>query len=110
MEPEDLELLAQDSNNAFCFAVATSIEIAKMMLAKNPNLLTLKGAENIVLLYVAALFGRREMAKKFYDESKSNFSYMKLQNRDDLFFEASIPTCMVSINLFYLFNFTNIHS
>ncbi|KAL5852580.1 hypothetical protein ACOSQ3_007698 [Xanthoceras sorbifolium] len=43
MKPEDSELLAQDGNNAFCFDAATgSIEIAKMILAKNPNLLIRK--------------------------------------------------------------------
>ncbi|KAL5785421.1 hypothetical protein ACOSQ2_007813 [Xanthoceras sorbifolium] len=99
MEPEDLELLAQNGNNAFCFAaVAGSIEIAKMMLAKNANLLTLRGAKNMVPLYMAILFERREMAKFFYDESKSDFSYLTLQDGADLFFE-SINTDLYFITL-----------
>ncbi|KAH7573688.1 hypothetical protein JRO89_XS03G0191800 [Xanthoceras sorbifolium] len=81
IEPEDLKLLAQDENNAFCFDAATgTIEIAKMILAKNPNLLIRKGAKNIALLYMVALFGRREMTKFLYDESKSDFSFLTLQD------------------------------
>ncbi|TXG71910.1 hypothetical protein EZV62_000489 [Acer yangbiense] len=58
MEPDDLKLQDRNGNTAFCFAAAAgSIEIVKLMLDKNLDLLTLRGVDNKVSLYMAALFG-----------------------------------------------------
>ncbi|KAI9194327.1 hypothetical protein LWI28_028234 [Acer negundo] len=66
MEPDDLKLQDSNGNTAFCFAAAAgSLEITKLMLDKTPDLLTLRGADNMLPLYMAALFGRTEMSK-FY--------------------------------------------
>ncbi|KAK1563016.1 hypothetical protein Q3G72_020851 [Acer saccharum] len=75
MEPEDLKLQDRNGNNAFCFATAAgSIEIVKLMLDKNLDLLTLRGADNKVPLYMVALFGRTEMTNFLYDGTESQLT------------------------------------
>ncbi|KAI9196688.1 hypothetical protein LWI28_026111 [Acer negundo] len=96
MEPDDLKLQDRNGNTAFCFAAAAgSIEIVKLMLDKNPDLLTLRGADNKVPLYMAALFGRTEMAKFLYDGTESQLTD---QDEADLFFKC-IDTDLYDIAL-----------
>ncbi|KAI9195955.1 hypothetical protein LWI28_019714 [Acer negundo] len=86
MKPDDLKLQDLNGSTAFCFAAAAgSIEIAKLMLDKNPDLLTLRGAKNMLPLYMAALFGRTEMAKILYDGTES---HLTPQDEADLFFKS----------------------
>ncbi|KAK2646533.1 hypothetical protein Ddye_021728 [Dipteronia dyeriana] len=96
MEPDDLRLQDRKGNTAFCFAAADgSLEIAKLMLHKTPDLPTLRGALNMLPLYMAALFGRTEMTKFLYDETKSHLTDQDLA---DLFFK-SINTDLYDIAL-----------
>ena len=84
MELDDLKLQDRNGNTAFCFAAAAgSIEIMKLMLDKNLDLLTLRGADNKVLLYMAALFGRSKMVKILYDGTESQLTD---QDEASLFF------------------------
>ncbi|KAK0607052.1 hypothetical protein LWI29_008463 [Acer saccharum] len=90
MEPEDLKLQDRNGNTAFCFATAAgSIEIVKLMLDKNLDLLTLRGADNKVPLYMVALFGRTEMANFLYDGTESQLTD---QDEDGLFFTIDMAT------------------
>ncbi|KAK1562208.1 hypothetical protein Q3G72_008100 [Acer saccharum] len=83
MEPDDLKLQDENGNTTFCIAAANgSIEIAKLMLEKNPDLLTLRGADNMVPLYLAALFGRVEMANFSFDGMES---HLTPQDKADIF-------------------------
>ncbi|KAK2646879.1 hypothetical protein Ddye_022074 [Dipteronia dyeriana] len=96
MESDDLKLQDRNGNTAFCFAAAVgSIEIVKLMLDKNPDLLTLRGADNKVPLYMAALFGKTEMAKFLYDSTESQLTD---QVEADLFFKC-INTYLYDIAL-----------
>ncbi|KAK0606640.1 hypothetical protein LWI29_001963 [Acer saccharum] len=86
MELDDLNLQDIKGNTAFCFAAATgSIEIAKLMLDKNPDLLTLRCAGNMVPIYMAALFGRMEMTKFLYDGTGSHLTQ---EDEAQLFFKC----------------------
>ncbi|KAK0607867.1 hypothetical protein LWI29_021739 [Acer saccharum] len=86
MEPDDLKLQDRNGNTAFCIAAAVgSLEIAKLMLDKTPNLLTLRGAANVLPLFMAALFGKTEMTKFLYDETKFHLTDQDLA---DLFFKS----------------------
>ncbi|XP_044497675.1 ankyrin repeat-containing protein NPR4-like [Mangifera indica] len=71
MEPEELTLQDENGNSAFCFAAAVgAIQIAKIMLMKNPRLLTIRGSENMSPLYIAAVFAQRDTASFLYRETK----------------------------------------
>ncbi|KAK1562528.1 hypothetical protein Q3G72_013418 [Acer saccharum] len=86
MKLDDLKLQDLNGSTAFCFvAAAGSIEIAKLMLDKNLDLLTLRGAKNMLPLYMAALFGRMEMVNFLYDGTES---HLTPQNEADLFFKS----------------------
>ncbi|KAK0607797.1 hypothetical protein LWI29_020714 [Acer saccharum] len=86
MKLDDLKLQDLNGSTAFCFvAAAGSIEIAKLMLDKNLDLLTLRGAKNMLPLYMAALFGRMEMVNFLYDGTES---HLTPQDEADLFFKS----------------------
>ncbi|KAK1592792.1 hypothetical protein Q3G72_030447 [Acer saccharum] len=96
MKPDDLKLQDENGNTAFCIAAADgSIEIAKLMLDKNPDLLTLRGADNMVPVYLAALFGRVEMANFLFDGIES---HLTPQDKADIFFKC-IETDLYDIAL-----------
>ncbi|TXG71897.1 hypothetical protein EZV62_000476 [Acer yangbiense] len=65
------------------------------MLDKNPDLLTLRGADNMVPLYLAALFGRVEMANFLFDGIES---HLTPQDKADIFFKC-IETDLYDIAL-----------
>ena len=67
MTEEDLALQNKDGNTAICFAAATGIvEIAKVMVDKNKKLPMIRGNQGKTPLYMAALFGHREMVSYLY--------------------------------------------
>nr|XP_023881971.1 ankyrin repeat-containing protein At5g02620-like [Quercus suber]XP_023881972.1 ankyrin repeat-containing protein At5g02620-like [Quercus suber] len=68
MNEEDLALKNKDENTAICFAAASGIvEIAKVMVKKNTNLTLIRGNQGKTPLYMAALFGHRDMVSYLYD-------------------------------------------
>ncbi|GKF43234.1 ankyrin repeat-containing domain, PGG domain protein, partial [Tanacetum coccineum] len=70
MEKEDLELVNKNQNTALYLAAATgNIETVKIMMAKNPTLHTIPGA-NGMPLYAAVLFGKKDVVKYLYKSSK----------------------------------------
>ncbi|CAH1412849.1 unnamed protein product [Lactuca virosa] len=70
MTSEQLELRNNDSNTALCLAAAAgNIKIAMIMLIKNPKLVNIPGAEQMMPLYWASLFGKKEMIRYLYDKS-----------------------------------------
>lgn len=70
MRDEDLELRDDKENTAFCSAVATgAVQVAQIMLRRNKNLATIRGGEKMTPLYMAAMFGRSEMALCLYSKS-----------------------------------------
>ncbi|KAM5552398.1 hypothetical protein ABKV19_026975 [Rosa sericea] len=86
MQPKDLRLQDETSNTAFCLAAAAgSLEIAKIMIRKDPDLPGLLGAKGRTPLYFAALFGHQKMAACLYSLAS------KEENLQELFF-----TCIKS--------------
>ena len=75
MSKEDLELRDEKGNTAFCFAVWSENEqaVAEIMLRKNKNLATLRGGCGMTPLYMAAMFGRSEMASCLYTKTAESF-------------------------------------
>ncbi|KAL8251469.1 hypothetical protein R6Q59_035162 [Mikania micrantha] len=71
METTDLELQNSSSNTALSLAAAAgNVEMAKILLEKNPALLTIPGSQQMMPLYMAALFGNHAMADYLYSKSK----------------------------------------
>lgn len=69
MEEEDLKLQNKDGNTAFCLAaMAGDVRLAKIMVAKNQELLTIRGSGNMMPLYLAASNSSHEMVKYLYCE------------------------------------------
>ncbi|XP_050261987.1 ankyrin repeat-containing protein At5g02620-like isoform X2 [Quercus robur] len=67
MTEDDLALQNKDGNTAICFAAASGIvEIAKVMVEKNERLPMIRGKQGKTPLYMAALFGHREMVSYLY--------------------------------------------
>ena len=67
MEKEDLALKNKDENTALCFAAASGIvEIAMVMVKKNEDLPLIRGNQGKTPLYMAALFGHRDMVSYLY--------------------------------------------
>ncbi|KAJ9553234.1 hypothetical protein OSB04_017279 [Centaurea solstitialis] len=70
MTKEDLELQNKSYNTALCLAAAAgNVKMVKIMVNKNPTLLTIPGSEQMMPLYMAALFGDHDMVKYLYDNS-----------------------------------------
>ncbi|TXG65937.1 hypothetical protein EZV62_007212 [Acer yangbiense] len=92
IQPSDEStLLLQDinGNTSFCFAAAAGeVEIAKIMLNKNPNLnqAPLHGNHRTPL-YKAVMFGRKEMASFLYDAT-ANANFWKQNELPALFFKS----------------------
>ncbi|PWA60786.1 Ankyrin repeat-containing protein [Artemisia annua] len=70
MEKEDLELQNKSGNTALCLATAGgNTRMAKIMVDKNKSLLTIPGSNEMMPLYMAALFGNRGTVEYLYDNS-----------------------------------------
>ncbi|XP_031251612.1 uncharacterized protein LOC116109525 [Pistacia vera] len=65
-------LLEQGPRSILSATAAGVVEIAKIILTKNSSLMTIRGAENVTPLYMAALFAQRDMASFLYgkDDTK----------------------------------------
>lgn len=67
MGPADLELRNKDYNTALCVAAASGItKIAELMVNKNKYLPVIRGNKGVTPLYIAALFGHRDMVWYLY--------------------------------------------
>lgn len=70
MEKEDLELQNKSGNTALCLAAAAgNTRMAEIMVNKNKSLLTILGSNEMMPLYMAALFGNRGTVEYLYDNS-----------------------------------------
>ena len=70
LEPEDLDLQNKNRNTALCLAAAAgTVKIVKMMVKVEPNLLMIRGNNNMSPLLMAALFGHEEMVSYLYSET-----------------------------------------
>ncbi|KAF5780047.1 putative ankyrin repeat-containing domain-containing protein [Helianthus annuus] len=71
MTKEDLELQNNSSNTALCLAAAAgNVEMVKILVEKNRALLTIPGSQQMMPLYMAALFGQHATVEYLYNESK----------------------------------------
>nr|XP_043617636.1 uncharacterized protein LOC122589408 isoform X1 [Erigeron canadensis] len=71
MAKEDLELQNNSFNTALCLAAAAgNVEMVKILVEKNPALLTIPGSQQMMPLYMAALFGQRDVVYYLYGRSK----------------------------------------
>lgn len=69
MELNDLRLLDERGNTAFCVAAAVgNVKIAKIMMRRDPGLPKQRGFEGHTPLYIAALFGHQKMVSYLYSE------------------------------------------
>ncbi|KAL0352675.1 UNVERIFIED_CONTAM: hypothetical protein Sangu_0848800 [Sesamum angustifolium] len=63
MEASDLEAQNNKGSTALCFAAAAGhVDVAKLLVQKNPNLPTISGFEGVTPLYMAVLQAHSEMA------------------------------------------------
>ncbi|KAJ0080865.1 hypothetical protein Patl1_12305 [Pistacia atlantica] len=87
MQPKVLTLSDQKANTAFCCAAAAgAVEIAKIMLKKNPSLLTIRGGEKMMPVFLAALLAQGEMTSFLYDELSQAEHVFKWEDEIALFF------------------------
>lgn len=71
MDKKDLELQNNSSNTALCLAAAAgNVEMVEIMVKKNPALLIIPGSQQMMPLYMAALFGERKVVQFLYDRSQ----------------------------------------
>ncbi|PWA54970.1 ankyrin repeat-containing domain, PGG domain protein [Artemisia annua] len=71
MEKEDLELKNNSSNTALCLAAAAgNVEMVEIMVKKNPVLVIIPGSQQMMPLYMAALFGDHDVVKYLYGKSQ----------------------------------------
>ncbi|KAJ0082664.1 hypothetical protein Patl1_12292 [Pistacia atlantica] len=92
MQPEDLTLSDQNGSTAFCCAAAAgATEIARIMLKKNPSLLTIRGSENMMPVFLAALLAQGEMSSFLYDELSQAQHVFNWDDKVALFF-----TCLTN--------------
>ncbi|KAK1432570.1 hypothetical protein QVD17_09467 [Tagetes erecta] len=71
MEKPDLELQNKSFNTALCLAAAAgNVEMVDILLTKNPALLIIRGSQDMMPLYMAALFGDHATVKYMYGKSK----------------------------------------
>ncbi|XP_030942224.1 ankyrin repeat-containing protein ITN1-like isoform X3 [Quercus lobata] len=84
MNEEDLALKNKDDNTAICFAAASGIvEIAEVMVEKNNNLPMIRGNKGMRPIYMAALFGHRNMVSYLYPVT--NFGSLAREEQISLF-------------------------
>ncbi|KAJ0018511.1 hypothetical protein Pint_12157 [Pistacia integerrima] len=87
MQPKDLTLPVQKGNTAFCCAAAAGATgIARIMLKKNPDLLTIRGGEKMMPVFLAALLAQAEMTYFLYDELSQANHVFKWNDKVALFF------------------------
>ena len=74
LDLNDLELQDCNGNTALCFAAASgNWRIADMMINKNDRLPKIRGGEGVTPLYMAALQGRNDMARRLYPLTEDIF-------------------------------------
>ncbi|XP_050261947.1 ankyrin repeat-containing protein At5g02620-like isoform X4 [Quercus robur] len=84
MNDVDLALKNKDGNTAICFAAASGIvEIAMIMVEKNKNLPMIQGNKGMRPIYMAALFGHRNMVSYLYPVT--NFGSLAREEQISLF-------------------------
>ncbi|KAF8030318.1 hypothetical protein BT93_E2691 [Corymbia citriodora subsp. variegata] len=67
MEPEHLALRNKSNNTALCYAAASGVaKIAETMVKKNRDLPGMRGNKGATPLYIAALFGHRDMVSYLF--------------------------------------------
>ncbi|KAL4579276.1 hypothetical protein LXL04_015414 [Taraxacum kok-saghyz] len=83
MEKKDLELQNLSHNTALSLAAtAGNVETAKIMVKKNKAVLEIPGSQDMMPLYVAALFARDDMVRYLYNIPNSMYGdYWKDANR-----------------------------
>lgn len=83
MTVTDLALRNKYNNTALCYAAASGVtKIAEMMVSKNRNLPAIRNNKGVTPLYIAALFGHRDMVWYLYsvtsDEDLTQDDYIGL--------------------------------
>ncbi|XP_042487981.1 uncharacterized protein LOC122068154 isoform X2 [Macadamia integrifolia] len=97
MQPHDLVLKNKFDNTALCFAAASGItQIAKVMVAKNPTLLAVRGCKRMTPLNISALLGNRDMVWYLY--SATGDSVLTEEDRISLLI-ATITTNLFDVAL-----------
>ncbi|GKC15922.1 ankyrin repeat-containing domain, PGG domain protein [Tanacetum coccineum] len=70
MQKADLELQNKSYNTALCLAAAAgNLEMVDIMLQKNKALLSIRGSQEMMPLYMASLFGEHDVVKYLFDKS-----------------------------------------
>ena len=81
MSDEDLAMEDDAGNTAFFLAaLAGKVECAKVMMERKPDLAIIRGGNNELPLYMAALGGYSKMARCLYSATKSQLEYNDKMN------------------------------
>lgn len=73
MQRADLEIQNENGNTALCLAATSgNVDIARIMVDMNPDLLTIRNRQNVIPLYIAALYGKRDMVNYLYNETNKH--------------------------------------
>ncbi|KAJ9553512.1 hypothetical protein OSB04_017557, partial [Centaurea solstitialis] len=82
MDTKDLELQNNNHNTAFCLATAAgNLKMVKIMMNKNRSLMDIPGSQDMLPLYMSAIYRKYETVKYLYDNSQLEGHSWTPQNR-----------------------------
>ena len=90
MSMQDMEILKADGNNAFCMAaISGNVEIATILLRKNPGLIWTRGHKDMLPIELASSAGKPLMVKFLFERTREDMHLnVSFQDIIRLFFLA----------------------
>ena len=89
MSMQDMEIVKADGNTAFCMAaISGNVEIATILLRKNPGLVWIRGHENMLPIQLASSIGQPHMVKFLFETTREDMHIISFQDIVWLFFLA----------------------
>ena len=90
MSMQDMEIFKVDGNNAFCMAaISGNVEIATILLRKNPGLIWTRGHKDMLPIELASSAGKPLMVKFLFERTREDMHLnVSFQDIVRLFFLA----------------------
>ena len=86
---QDMEIVKADGNAAFCMAaISGNVEIATILLCKNPRLAWIRGHEDMLPIHLASSVGHPRMVKFLFKRTREDMHIISFQDIVRLFFLA----------------------